>query len=361
MTWRPDGKAGPQRKRTVQCTKLEAEQFLLSQAATRSRVKAGLASAMRWDELLPLYVERLQAKGRGAGYIEKVQRLLHACRDCVLVEVSDVSPALLEDWVNALAFDAQAKEAARAAKLQRDTHRGWANTANKKRKMVGAFFKWAFRKARQLSPLDAVDFIDESKKPPRDITPDEYAAVWNASEESVQDLMDVYLVTGCRFSELASMRRASVQPDGRWVAGNRKGKDFVKQTFPPELLEIILKQPLHADGLVWHKWARPFPASNKGITFLTGVKIDPFWFRKVLHARCDRAKVARFKPHDLRHAAGSWCDDAGANTRQIQKLLGHSRVETTELYAHGTKKGDTKVLQDMILKMRNEALKRLIW
>ena len=49
---------------------------------------------------------------------------------------------------------------------------------------------------------------------------------------------------------------------------------------------------------------------------------------------CDRAKLANFRIHDLRHTAASLAAGAGLSLHQIGKLLGHTQSSTTQRYAH---------------------------
>ena len=38
-------------------------------------------------------------------------------------------------------------------------------------------------------------------------------------------------------------------------------------------------------------------------------------------------------PHDLRHSAASWWVSCGVPIREVQTLLGHTNIQTTERYA----------------------------
>lgn len=54
--------------------------------------------------------------------------------------------------------------------------------------------------------------------------------------------------------------------------------------------------------------------------------------RHVVKAAAAKAGIAKLSPHDCRRTCARLCHAAGAELEQIQFLLGHVSVETTERY-----------------------------
>ena len=60
-----------------------------------------------------------------------------------------------------------------------------------------------------------------------------------------------------------------------------------------------------------------------------------------------RAGIDRLAPHDLRRSCARWCHVAGGELEQIQFLLGHASVQTTERYL-GCKQRLSQAVNDRI-------------
>jgi integrase len=319
-------------RRRVAWPLAEVREFLAEQAANRSRADLGRPSAGRWKSAREAYAQHLAAKQCTTDYTAQVAT--------ILAEL-ETQGAPLAGYTTA---HGSAWATSRALELQRRKRPGWGRTVNKELAMASGFFRFCLLVLRVIryNPITAVPRFPERRAARRDLTPADYAAVWRISEQSVRDLMDWQLLTGCRIGEAVAMRWADVdRAGGRWVIPDRKAGDTLTLPLCPDLLAILLRQPrvVPDDGLVWHRWASPdlrVGVTIRGHGFQPGAPIFRDWWNHVLTARCAacRPPVRRFTSHDLRRAASRWARNlAGLPTSDIQALLGHSTVQTTEIYA----------------------------
>lgn len=115
-----------------------------------------------------------------------------------------------------------------------------------------------------------------------------------------------------------------------------KGKTAGSETtvpIPPVTLEALKKHKAtqaaeRASAEVW---------VDEDLVFATGVgtPIEPRNLNRAWTAVCERAGVSDARIHDLRHTAASWLYEEGAELKDIQHALRHSRLATTsEVYTH---------------------------
>jgi site-specific recombinase XerD len=62
----------------------------------------------------------------------------------------------------------------------------------------------------------------------------------------------------------------------------------------------------------------------------SGLSQNVVWY--VVRTCCERAGLEHIAPHDLRRTCAKLCHDRGGELEQIQFLLGHASVQTTERY-----------------------------
>jgi hypothetical protein len=70
--------------------------------------------------------------------------------------------------------------------------------------------------------------------------------------------------------------------------------------------------------------------ARTGKTWGDGISQNVVWY--VVKGCCERAGLQHIAPHDLRRTCAKLCHSNGGELEQIQFLLGHAAVQTTERY-----------------------------
>lgn len=135
---------------------------------------------------------------------------------------------------------------------------------------------------------------------------------------------------GLRRSELVALDMQDVQVrQGHWAIVDLVGKGGHIRTVPvPQWVKDALDTWTSAAGIVEGRVFRA--VSRAGKVWGSGLSENVVWH--VVNHRCTQAGLDRVAPHDLRRTCAKLCHSAGGELEQIQFLLGHSSVQTTERY-----------------------------
>ncbi|KAB8289158.1 recombinase [Bifidobacterium ramosum] len=147
-------------------------------------------------------------------------------------------------------------------------------------------------------------------------------------------IMEMLYATGMRVAELVGLDDLDVDWSNRTVKVTGKGS---KQRVVP------FGEPAMRALRSWLDDGRPTLAANRRgrgggdrALFLgvRGRRIDQRVVRGVVHERAQEAGVPDIGPHALRHSAATHLLDGGADLREVQEMLGHSSLKTTQRYTH---------------------------
>jgi integrase/recombinase XerD len=145
-------------------------------------------------------------------------------------------------------------------------------------------------------------------------------------------LLEVLYATGCRASETCGLKIVDVQLAERHVRCEGKGS---KQRIVPlgtraiDALQLYLQEvrPILAER------AR-VPSPHVFLT-RTGQRIGREQLWRLVKRYAKRAGVdPDISPHSLRHSFATHLLAGGADLRQVQEMLGHANIQTTQIYTH---------------------------
>ncbi|HKD83385.1 MAG TPA: tyrosine-type recombinase/integrase [Terriglobales bacterium] len=143
-------------------------------------------------------------------------------------------------------------------------------------------------------------------------------------------MLAVLFGCGLRRSELVGLQMDDVQMrQGHWAIVDLIGKGGHIRTVPiPGWVKAALDEWAAQAGITQ---GRIFRAVGKmGKVWGKGVSQNVVWY--VVKTCCERSGLQRIAPHDLRRTCAKLCHSSGGELEQIQFLLGHASVQTTERY-----------------------------
>ena len=168
------------------------------------------------------------------------------------------------------------------------------------------------------------------------LTAEEASRLWQApGTETLKGKRDrailaVLLGCGLRRRELAELTLELIQQrENHWAIVDLIGKGGHIRTVPvPDWVKQTLDGWLIAAGIVGGRIFRC--VCRVGKTWGEGITERAVWH--VVKEYADKLNLAKLAPHDLRRSCARLCYLAGGEMEQIQFLLGHVSVETTERY-----------------------------
>jgi len=145
-------------------------------------------------------------------------------------------------------------------------------------------------------------------------------------------MLELLYATGCRASELSTLEVRDVHLDAGYCMCRGKGD---KQRMVPlgrRAVEAVTAYQEHE---------RPAAAAHAGslppwlLLSRTGRRLrrERIW-ELVKKYACEAGAPSSVSPHTLRHSFATHVLAGGADLRQVQEMLGHASIATTQIYTH---------------------------
>jgi site-specific recombinase XerD len=169
-------------------------------------------------------------------------------------------------------------------------------------------------------------FVREPRKIPVVLSLEEVARLLEAAPgPKYKAALSAAYGAGLRVSEVVSLKVSDVDSKRMLLRIEQgKGRKDRFAMLSPKLLELLRD---------WYCIARPavwlFPGRDPILPMTTRQ------FNRAVHAAANMAEIKkRVTPHTLRHSFATHLLEQNTDVRLIQVLLGHAKVDTTQLYTH---------------------------
>ena len=143
-------------------------------------------------------------------------------------------------------------------------------------------------------------------------------------------LLAILIACGLRRHEAVELNVSDLQQrEDHWAIVDLIGKASHIRTIPvPDWVKDIVDDWLRAAGISSGRIFRR--VTRTGTVWGSGLSEKVVWHVVRQHAR--KSGIEKLAPHDLRRTCARLCHQAGGELDQIQFLLGHVSVQTTERY-----------------------------
>jgi len=169
-------------------------------------------------------------------------------------------------------------------------------------------------------------FVREPRKIPAILSLEEVARLLEAAPgPKYKAALSAAYGAGLRVSEVVSLKISDVDSKRMLLRIEQgKGRKDRFAMLSAKLLELLRD---------WYRIARPaiwlFPGRDPMLPMTTRQ------FNRVVHAAAHMAEInKRVTPHTLRHSFATHLLEEKTDVRLIQVLLGHVKLDTTQLYTH---------------------------
>jgi integrase/recombinase XerD len=213
-----------------------------------------------------------------------------------------------------------------------------SSTVARKTAAIKSFFQFLCAEGRMgADPAARMAPPKVEKYVPRAISPSEVSRLLEqpvgdgdgpCRPEAIRDraMLETLYATGMRVSELVALDCGDVDLDGRCVCcAGRTSRERI----------VPIRESAAAAMRRYIGEARPMLGSREEpALFLNhrGSRLTRQGFWLILKAYAQRAEIGDITPHTLRHTFATHAIGRGADLREVQHLLGHVSISTTQVY-----------------------------
>ena len=145
-------------------------------------------------------------------------------------------------------------------------------------------------------------------------------------------MLEVLYATGCRASEVCTLRLGDLSLEQKFLKCTGKGG---KQRMVPIGAQAIAAIERYIQEIRNELLSKTKDRPDELFLSRTGKPLDRIQLWRLVKLYAKRAGIdAEISPHSLRHSFATHLLAGGADLRQVQEMLGHASIQTTQIYTH---------------------------
>jgi integrase/recombinase XerD len=280
---------------------------------------------MNLDQALKLYlnhlsVERNLAQNTLESYKRDLSLYMNNCKN--VGDITDISEKMVQNFVNEYRTDRAESTVSRMIASIRGFHRFLV-----------------LENATSINPAQYISTGSKSLRLPKTLSVEKVIEViesissTDANTSRNKLIFEFLYGTGARISELVNTDLDDIDIESN-IVKIRFGKGSKQRIIPlGKQLKIAMNSYLtrERNALVSSK-----KSCNSLLLNSRGARLSRQSIWEVINKIALQNNLAELTPHTLRHAFATHLLEGGADVRVVQELLGHSSVNTTQIYTHIT-------------------------
>ncbi len=199
---------------------------------------------------------------------------------------------------------------------------------------IKSFFNYLLlEEVIESSPAELIETPKSARPLPDTLTVEEIDRLINSIDDSTtkglrdRAILEVLYSCGLRVSELCDLRLGDLF----------FGEGYIRVIGKGNKQRLVPVSGMARDRIQLYMEARDNSRRKEEILFLNnrGKKLTRVMIFTIIKQAAIRAGIdKKISPHTFRHSFATHLLEGGANIRQVQELLGHENILTTEIYTH---------------------------
>ncbi|NBV31069.1 MAG: site-specific tyrosine recombinase XerD [Bacteroidetes bacterium] len=192
----------------------------------------------------------------------------------------------------------------------------------------------------EANPAELIELPYSARRLPEVLHPEEIETILHeidrTTSSGIRDaaIVETLYATGMRVSELTSLQMDQLFFEIGFLKVTGKGE---KERMVPigEIAQLAIEHYLETTRNTILATCDPIKAGNHLFLNLRGGPISRMSVWNIVTSYAEKAGIRKkVYPHIFRHSFATHLLEGGADLRAVQEMLGHSSINTTEIYTH---------------------------